>query len=69
VHALDPDHQVITKGFQQSQQRFRAGFDFLVQQHLALLVDDADIQVAGVQVDSTIMALLSETPLLFCFLY
>ena len=53
VHALDAN---IAERFEQGEQGFRAGFDFLVQQHLPLLVDDADIQAAGVQVDSTIMA-------------
>ena len=55
IAAFDADNQVIPEGIEKRQQRFRLGLDLLVQQHLALLVEDADIEAAGVQVDSTIM--------------
>jgi hypothetical protein len=56
VHAFDANNQVIPEGIKKSQQRFRLSLDLLVQQYLALLVEDADIKAAGVQVDSTIMS-------------
>jgi len=56
VHAFNTDDKIITEGFKRGQQLFRPGFDFLVQKDFTLLVDDADIKGAGVQIDSTIMA-------------
>jgi len=55
MHALDANDQVIAERGEQVQQRLRLGFDLLVKQYLAGVVNDAHIQTASVEVDSTVV--------------
>ena len=46
---------VLPIGINQCQELLRIGVDVLMQQHVALLIDDADVHSFGVQIDATIM--------------
>ena len=51
---FDADHQVLAVGCKRLEKRFRPCFHVPVAQDLSLLVQDAEIHGAGVQVDTTI---------------
>ena len=55
VHAFNAYHQVVAERFKEIQQGLGLGFDFRVEPHFAGLINDADIQATGVQVDSTVV--------------
>lgn len=55
MHALDANDQVIAKRGEQVQQRRGLGLDLLVKQYLTGVMNDAHIQTASVEVDSTVV--------------
>ena len=57
--AFDGDRQVLSVGSESLQQPFSVTGQLPVHQGLALLVQDADIEAAGVEVDTAVMKMLS----------
>jgi hypothetical protein len=57
--AFDGDRQVLSLGSESLQQPFSVAGQLPVHQGLALLVQDADIEAAGVEVDTAVMKMLS----------
>ena len=52
--AFDSDNQTVPIGRNGLEKRFRTGFHIAVEQDLPVLVHEADIHTAGVQVDATV---------------
>jgi hypothetical protein len=57
--ALDGDGQVLSVGSKGLQQRLSVTGELTMNEDLALLVQDADIEAAGVEVDTTVVNMLS----------
>jgi hypothetical protein len=54
-HAFNADDQIIPVGFNQLHENLGVGFDVLVDKDVSLLVQYADIQAAGMQIDTAVM--------------
>jgi hypothetical protein len=54
-HTLNTNDQVIQVRFNYLHKRLGIGFDVLVDQDISLLVEDADIEASGMQINSAVM--------------
>ena len=55
MFTFNTNNQVIHVGFNHLHERLGAGFDVLMDKDISLLVEDADIEAAGMQVDTAVM--------------
>ena len=56
--ALDADDEVVAEGSDGGEERFRCGREVPVEHRLSGLVEDADVQRAGVEIDSAVLSVL-----------
>ena len=57
VHAFGADDQIVQARFDQMKQRFWFGWNLFMQKGFALLIQDADIQATGMQINSTVVTM------------